>query len=339
MFEYLPWSVEVLSDCWKQYQKSGKLNIIDIELGGACNFRCKYCDTPTYQKDIAYRLEDIETLILQGEIKWLFLCGLGEPTVGANMKDLKTILSFCKVYNVKCSMFSNIANFDDELFAYVEQEVLYPLFKLDSFDVNLIKKIYNISDRLAKNQLANVYRMAKVVKTNGHYTNIAASIVPSTDNFEELKEIVSWCYENSIYPLIGDLEDAGKGQDEYRAMKLTNKDLLQLRQFILEQTGEDYRIPICPSVLFGLHISYDGFVVVDEISGLSCHWFWLEEPQINKLCEIKGHTFDEMSNIVVENRKKLKDRIRDLMCNRERLVFGGCGGDVIDLLEFYLKKM
>ena len=91
MLEYLPWSVKVLSDCWKQYQESGMLNIIDIELGGACNFRCKYCDTPTYQKDIAYHLDDIETLILQGDVKWLFLCGLGEPTVGANMKDLKTL--------------------------------------------------------------------------------------------------------------------------------------------------------------------------------------------------------------------------------------------------------
>ena len=339
MLEYLPWSVDVLHDCWEQYNKTEKLNIIDIELGGACNFRCKYCDTPTYQKDIAYCLEDIEKLIIQSGVKWLFLCGLGEPTVGANMRDLKIILSFCKAHNVKCSAFSNIANFDDELFMYVEQEVLYPLFKLDSFDANLIKRIYNISDQLAAKQLGNVYRMPDVVKMDGHYTNVAASIVPSNDNFEELETIVSWCYANNIYPLIGDLEDAGKGQDEYRAMKVTDQNLLRLRKFILDRTGEEYRIPICPSVLFGLHISYDGFVVVDGVSGLSCHWFWLEEPKIKKLCEINGRTFNEMSTIVIENRKKLKEQIRGMISERERLVFGGCGGDVVDLLAFYLEKM
>ena len=52
----------------------------------------------------------------------------------------------------------------------------------------------------------------------------------------------------NIFPLIGDLEDSGKGQNVYKKLKLSNEQL----KIIKKELSNDYKIPICPSVLFGI---------------------------------------------------------------------------------------
>lgn len=339
MIEFLPWSKQLLNDCLQKYKENSRLCILDVELGGHCNFRCKYCDTPKYVQPIQYDLLQIEQLIQEGQLEWLFLCGLGEPTATGNVQNFKQLLAFCKKHSVKCSVFTNIANFDDELYEYVEDEVLYPLFKLDSFNVKTICEIYHISEELALNHIKNILKMPNYVRRRNNTVNICASIVPSTDNVNELQDIVKWCIDNGIFPLIGDLEDAGKGQYIYNSLKVSDSTLRELKDFILNLTGNDYTIPICPSVLFGLHINYEGYIVVDRITGLSCHWFWLTEPQIEKLSLISEHSFNDLSNMVLNYRRNQKNQLSNLLAGRNRLVFGGCGGDIIDLLTFYLKEM
>ena len=41
LFRYYPWSSEVLYQALKRYSEN-KYTILDIELGGACNFNCIY---------------------------------------------------------------------------------------------------------------------------------------------------------------------------------------------------------------------------------------------------------------------------------------------------------
>lgn len=236
-------------------------------------------------------------------------------------------------------MFSNIEEFDDELFSYVKADILYPLFKLDSFSVENIMEIYGISKDLAENQISNILKMVDCVHLHDGMTNICASIVPSSYNQDELISLVDWCYEHSIFPLIGDLEDAGKGKGEYRNLKVSDVNLQFLRNHINEKYGYDYEIPICPSVLFGLHIGYDGSIMVDEVSGLSCHWFWLTEPKVRKLTKIDSQSFAELSSIVINNRMRLKESLIPLLKRYKPLIFGGCGGDIVYLLNFYLTRM
>jgi len=339
MLEFKPWSRSTLDNALKKYQQDHILSILDIELGGACNFKCIYCDTPKYTQVISYSIEQIEQLVSESYIDWLFICGLGEPTVSRNRNDLIKILDICKKYSIGCSMFSNIEEFDSELFSYVKNGVLYPLFKLDSFSINKIMQIYGISRELAENQIHNILEMPKYVNIENGLTNICASIVPSSLNKNELKDLVKWCYDNSIFPLIGDLEDAGKGQELYGNLKVADNELQELKDYIKDTQGYDYEIPICPSVLFGLHIGHDGYVLVDEISGLSCHWFWLTEPKVMKLIKLEKQTFHDLSNIVINNRIKMRHKLMGLLENRQRLIFGGCGGDIVDLLTYYLTKM
>lgn len=339
MLEFLPWSKKLLRECLFRYKTQNVLSVLDVELGGACNFKCKYCDTPNYTQCIQFGLEEIEQLALDGKISWLYLCGLGEPTAGKNKQDFKILLRFCKKHGIKCSVFTNIAEFDDELFFYVEEQVLYPMFKYDSLKCETLCEIYNISRQLADKHLKNIERLSKLVVVKDGYTNICASIVPTNDNIEDLKDNILWCYEHNIFPLIGELEDAGKGQTEYYALKPSNAKLNELKEYINKVAGEQYDIPICPSTLFGLHVDHDGLIAVDAISGLSCHWFWLSEPKIDRLCMIKGHTFKELSDLVIGNRKGKISELHNILSQIKPLVFGGCGGDVVSLLNYYLTNL
>ena len=46
MIQYKPWEKEEVNSLVNQSNE--KLPILDIQLGGACNLKCIYCDTPKY---------------------------------------------------------------------------------------------------------------------------------------------------------------------------------------------------------------------------------------------------------------------------------------------------
>ena len=277
MIEFLPWSKSVLEDSCAALKK-GHFPILDIELGGMCNFRCIYCDSPDRTKLFSAR-DYICKLIESENIEWLFICGLGEPTFAENKVELLNLLSLCKKNNVKCSMFTNLISFDEELFSYIESDTLYVMFKLDSFQASIIKKIYGDESLDTNNLIKKIDRLLSLVKVKDNCTNVCASIVPTTLNCNELIDIVDFCKQHDIFPLLGDLENSGRGKDVYNKLKLSDAQLSKIKKHL----DESYRIPICPSVLCGIHIMHDGTIAVDAFSGLSCHWFWLEEPSVQEL--------------------------------------------------------
>ena len=332
MLEYLPWSKKVLADCQEKYI-AGHFSVLDIELGGMCNLKCVYCDSPDRTKTFTAR-DNIYNLIKSGRFKWLFICGLGEPTFSDNKDELIRILELCKQYRVKCSMFSNLTNFDEALFKYVEDEVLYVMFKLDSLNADVIKELYGIKATNIQPLFENVQKLLSLVKIKENCTNICASIVPTTKNYDELEALVNFCVENNVFPLVGDLEDSGFGKKAYERLKLSDEELKLVKTKFLEQ----YSIPICPSVLYGIHILYDGSIAVDESTGLSCHWFWLHEPQIwtlGKCWEYKS--YEDIEQDIFEYRKAKMDYIKEIAPQIEELVFGGCGGDIRKLLIHYIQ--
>lgn len=329
--EFLPWS-KLSLDKSSEKLKMKKLPILDIELGGACNLNCIYCDSPD-RKKVFSSFEKVRELLRSGEFEWLFICGLGEPTVKENYQYLILILEECKKENIKCSMFTNLVCFDEVIFEYIREEVLYVMFKLDSFKEETIRKIYgrpNLNVQILKEKFEQLISLTRV--KNG-YTNICASIVPTTLNYSELPQLIEFCEKHDIFPLIGDLEDSGKGKDVYSSLKLTDEQLIKVKECF----SSDYYIPICPSVLCGIHILFDGLIAVDRKTGLSCHWFWLEEPDIEILGKIDDYsTYDDLANAIFEYRLKRISFVKKYISECSNLIFGGCGGDIGTLLKKYI---
>ena len=329
IYEYAPWSKSILSNLTNEF------NILDIQLGGACNLNCIYCDTPKYRCQCKLDINSIERILATEKIIYIYVCGLGEPTATGNIDVLKKILKLCEKYSVKLSMFSNCINLDDEMYEYIKRGLLNILFKLDSFEPKTITYLYGAdkSDVILK----NYERLKNNVYLINGTTNLGASIVPTKINFREIYSIIDWCIDNGIFPLLGQLEKAGKCDQIYDDIKLSNEELENLKQYLNNKCNITYELPICPATISGIHITNDNNIIVDQKTGLSCGWFWLNEPQMIKIGSIIDMNFNEITDSIIKYRKEKFNDVLELKNNYQKNVFGGCGGNAKVLLNKYIE--
>ena len=338
MLEYLPWSKAVLDESLAEY-KRGKFTMLDIELGGECNFTCIYCDSPDRNRPCTISIKTIEFFLKSKQIKWIHICGIGEPTGGRNYSILLKILHLCEKYTVKCNMFSNIFNLTDELIEYVKKGVLYVLFKTDTLSNTHAAYIYGIDRGKAQKQIENIKKLTRFVKLNEGRTNLAASLVPTSINEPIIAKLIQeQVFDKGIFPMIGDLENSGRGREHFEALKLNEVRLKALKNKINSIVGTDYVVPQCPAVISSIHISAENEIIVDEFTGLSCNWFWLEEPKLKSLITLsKGTSIEKINKTVMDYRTSRLPMVREWLEQYNNIVtFGGCGGNVRTLLEVYL---
>lgn len=334
MIEYLPWSNHVFESCLNQYMLS-EFGILDIELGGQCNYNCIYCDSPMRNRHCSIAMDRIELAFSENNIKWVFICGLGEPTFGENFNFLIFILGLCEKYNAKCSIFTNLSNLNSHICKYIQKGILNILFKYDSNNLMKNMGLYGVPN--VQRQMLNVNKLQEFINNTNNCTNIAASIVPTSINKDDILDVVRDCLNCGIYPLIAELEYSGDAQDYYGQLALKHEELTKIKNQIDDLIGDDYSIPVCPSVICGIHIRYDGKVTVDEYTGLSCHWFWLKEPKTKVIADFNVESMADIIKKIKEYRmERLKD-VSKISLVDHSTVFGGCGGNIEYLLRCYLK--
>lgn len=341
MMQYKPWEKKEVNFLVSKSNK--QLPILDIQLGGACNLRCIYCDTPKYGFPCLVDLPSIEKLMDDGNVKWVYICGLGEPTEASNLRHLKQILKWCKEKNVRLSMFSNILNLDNELLDYIDNEILHVLFKLDTFDKDKMTSLYGLdkvkhlyTDDPSDIILRNYQALKKVTHNSDGVTNLGASIVPTSVNYSELPFIIEYCMQNGIFPLIGQLEDAGSCSKVYEELKVKEEDLIKYRNYISKTYGVDYEIPTCPATISGIHVTNTNNIILDKRTGLSCPWFWLDEPQLQVIGNIENMSYDEIVKKILDYRASKLSDVEEMEKHVELYPFGGCGGNAKQLLRTYI---
>lgn len=332
MYEYAPWAQStlerILNKSW------ATLPILDVQLGGYCNLRCKYCDTPRYCAPCMLDVNAIEKIISSGSIEWVYVCGLGEPTAAGNIRTFKKILSISKKYNVKVSAFSNVLNLDDEILDYIANGTLYVLFKLDTCNRRKMKFLYGV-DRY-HDFMQNYGKLLQVIRQEDETTNLGTSIVPTKVNKKDVYSDIDFSMENGIFPLLGQLEKAGCCLEYFEQLKLDVNELLEYKKYIKDEYSVDYRIPICPATISAIHVTNENDVIVDERTGLSCAWFWLDEPRMIKIGNITENSSEEITRRIIEYRKS---KFEDVVAIEKTLnpnPFGGCGGDAKELFKKYI---
>lgn len=332
LMQYKPWEKKEVKSLLSESNK--KLPILDVQLGGACNLSCIYCDTPKYGFPCSVDLSSIEKLMKDGDVRWVYVCGLGEPTAPANLRHLKQILQWCKQKNIGLSMFSNMLNVDKELLDYIDGGTLHVLFKLDTFDKDKMAYLYgqDKGDIILRNYQA----LKEVTHTKNSVTNLGASIVPTSVNYNELPSIIDYCMENGIFPLIGQLEDAGSCSKIFKKLKIKDEDLVKFRNYLSRNYDVDYEIPTCPATISGIHVTNTNNIILDKRTGLSCPWFWLDEPQLEVIGNIQNMNYDEIVNSILKYRQSKLLDIKYMEKNIELYPFGGCGGNAKQLLKTYL---
>lgn len=334
MIEYAPWSQTHLQLTLKKYRQK-IFSILDIEVGGACNLSCIYCDSPDRSKKSKISKEDLDSFFASGKIEWLFLCGLGEPLANQNKSLFYEFIEKCVAHHVYCSMFTNAISIDDNVLEYVKSGYLYLLVKCDSLNSTTLNKIYG--NNLGNTAIKQIHRLEKNVQIKEGCTNIGLSIVPTSLNKDEIPELLRFSLDRGFYPLIGDLEDSGMATPVFNSLKLKNRDLRDIREKIETILGEKYIVPICPSVIAGIHINHERQVIVDSTTGLSCHWFWLRAPQTSIVYTLDSVvSYDDIVSSILAYRNDKLITTKNLATELEPLVIGGCGGDIKYLLNEYV---
>ena len=70
---------------------------------------------------------------------------------------------------------------------------------------------------------------------------------------------------------------------------------------------------------------------------LSCDWFWLKEPEIQKLASINNIEFlKDVRKYIFDYRKNIFQGILDLPLQVEEPLLGGCGGNLKNILTDYI---
>ena len=342
MKEYLPWSSEALNIAKEKY-KNGEMSILDIQLGGRCNNHCQYCDSPDRNKecsiDFNHLYQLVETATKEGRrFDWVFVCGLGEPLFEKNKEHMLFILQMCEQFNMRCCIFTNGNQMDDEILDYVGRGILFPNIKIDTFDKHVAAKLYGSSASNVDNTFSAMNRLFQLGERDDylHY-HYAASIVPTKKNYNEIIDIVQQCIDKNMFPLLGELEFAGLAKEQFANLYLPEEELYTLKAEIESLFGP-YRIPVCPSVIAGFHILYNGQIAVDRKSGLSCSWFWLNDPDVIELCNVNSITsFKEAEVLIFNYRNKAFDNMRQIAATIRERPFGGCGGNIKDLANEYIE--
>ena len=124
--------------------------------------------------------------------------------------------------------------------------------------------------------------------------------------------------------------------DKVQKRIVDEEKLMELRNNMYTKYGIKYEMPICPATISGIHITNTNKIIVDEKTGLSCPWFWLNEPELKVIGNVQNMSYQEIvERILLYRQSKLKDVI-DMEKHTELYPFGGCGGNAKTLLKEYI---
>ncbi|MFH1450360.1 MAG: hypothetical protein ABIF92_00070, partial [archaeon] len=168
-------------------------------------------------------------------------------------------------------------------------------------------------------------------------TRLAASIVPTKLTADELPDVIEFCKKNTIFPKIGELENAGRARAVFDQYYLTQDELLALREKVESVLGYQYCVATCPAAIASIHITNTGDAVVNKVTSLSCDWFLLNEPDMVKIGSISENSLSDLNKKLRESRKTAIKTSKKLLKTAKVPVFSGCGGKTDCMLKQYLK--
>lgn len=348
VIEYKLWSSSLLEEALDDFSK-GKLPCLDLEFSSKCNLKlntsgCIYCDS--FDKvgkkfSAEMNLEEIKDIIDQGiklGLKWVYICGLGEPKDDPKLYDT---VSYLHENGIKVSMFSNGVNFSDFDIKFFHDRRVNLIIKCDSLNPRILNEILGgkraTDQKIAESIYFTIDRLIKVgYSQNKDEPDLALSLVPTKINIDHILEVVIFCKQWNLFPLIGELEKAGKAAKKYEKLTPTKSQMEKLALEINKILEQNYEVPICPATITSLHINNIGDYVVHKASGSSCPWFFMEEPEVEIIGNIRKVKLETALNQLILIRQQIQQS-RCLSSEKKvNHIFGGCSG--LKTMNFLIKE-
>lgn len=335
MIEYLPWSHKTLNECTSAHSNK-KIPTLDLEFSSVCTgANCVYCDSkPFVGSKMKNELTKDSMMILlkkckEKGLKWIYTCGLGEPTEDAKFWDA---LSFAKESNIVISLFSNGLFITKEKAKRLKDSGACIILKMDTFDKKNFDLILGGTGRAEKVYQSLDYLLDAGYGSNTQYTDLAFSIVPTSLSLSGIPDVIQFALENGIFPSVGELEKAGNANknNTYDSLHVGVDQLQEIKKLLDKHFDGNYKRPICPAIITGLHFNNMGNCIIDKETGLNCIWFMLKEPKISIIGNYKDD-LDELYDTIDKIRRNFFSHYLDGSSYKD--VFGGCGGNRQEIFQ------
>lgn len=340
MIEYLPWSKRTLDYCISKHSER-MIPSLDMEFSSICTrANCIYCDSKPYVGlKMENELSKNDTINLLKKccnkgLKWIYTCGLGEPLEDDKIWD---VLDFAEENGVVISFFTNGMFVNKEIAKRLKESGACIILKMDTFEKTAFDEILGGKGRADK-----VYRALENLLDVGYgrkekYTDLAFSIVPTSLSLKGIPQVIEFALHNGIFPSVGELEKSGSiiNYNLYDDLAINNEKLQEIKDILNQHFDGEYRRPICPAIITGLHFNNLGECIVDRETGLNCKWFMLQEPEISVI----GNHNDDIDKLFDKMNRYRRDYFLNLKDNVEysKFVFGGCGGNISDIFNLAKK--
>ncbi len=341
MITYYPWCDEVLDECLRAHD-SGDLVTLDLELTANCtSASCIYCDSrPKVGSKYTNELTKAETKNLLEEalscgLKWIYICGLGEPLEDDRFVGL---VEEAAIHDVRMSVFTNGILIDAQTATWLHKKAVNLVLKMDTFEEPDFDRILG-----RKGAAQRIYEATEFLLSSGYgkgyadYTDMAFSIVPTQLNLNGIDKVIEYAKEKNIFPSVGELEQAGRTlrKKTYQDLALDHANIVSLKERVEHLLWKGYTRPICPSIITGLHVDNIGNCVVDAETGLNCKWFLLREPKVEILGNIRQNSVEELLRRARGYRETCFQRNASAIdfCESIEYIFGGCGGSPRKIIQ------
>jgi MoaA/NifB/PqqE/SkfB family radical SAM enzyme len=209
---------EEISECLKN---SHMLNP-SIDLSNKCNLNCPYCyveDKDSLRKtrhndelNFNQIINVIDELHSCGA-RTINIVGAGEPTIDT---DFEEIIEHINTKKIKIVLFTNGIRLFNEttLVKFLQKNNVSVVIKYNSSKPD-------IQDLLVGRQGYTLKRDATLemlidLGFNSHYpTKLGIDVIVNKGNFKEVPQILKWCRENNIFPIIGGYIPSGRTFDGF----------------------------------------------------------------------------------------------------------------------------
>ena len=336
LLKYLPYTLPL---------DPNKKEVLDVRLGNTCQLACRGCCSSSKCDTDNVVLPDvpkIEWLADALGTKLIMIDEVGEPAEASNRGKFKEILAFAKSRGILVSCFSNMVDWDDELFGYVKGGTLCVLYQLYSRDFATLWSYHQVNR--VEEIRRNIGRLRTLVRqTDEGATNIAASIYPTIENIQEIPMMVRDCLFWGIHPFVGEFLRMGRGEENGDLLEVSDDALAELHATVSQIICKDYEVPLCPCILNGVHMVGDGTIIVDRVTGLACDGLSYVDPvTVYEVYRIRDGFKAKDAQVILDHiREYERERLPYVRAIRNEVpdyYFGNCSGRPKKVLDAWLKR-
>ena len=300
---------------------------LGIELGLACNLRCRYCyaDAGKPNPDELDRDELFDVILQAKELgaKYIAIVSGGEPLL---YDSLFSVIDFINEHSMKATMFTNCTLITAEISRELYKRDVFITGKLNSFNDELEDEITGVpgaGDRI-KRGIDSLIGAGFLSQPFDEYSPVRMALhtLICRQNYGEIPGIFTWCRENKIIPYM-QLPVYNGRMMECRDMLISDRQIESLfsalRAIDNENFGYDW-VPVPPNVSWAC-----------QQRCTSCYVNSIGEVQLcnsipAKIGNIRKQKLHEIikSKIFLDNRKIIN--IKGKCANCRHLLSGDCFG-------------